>query len=417
MIIDKKIGGIRLVADKTSDVRSATLGVWIKAGSVFEQDENNGISHFIEHMLFKGTTKRSYKQIAEEIDNIGGQMNAFTSKECTCYYAKVIDERQDVAADVLFDMISNSTFPDEEMKKEKDVVLEEIAMSNDTPDDVSSELVSMSYFAGSPLEKTILGPEERVKGFSREDIQKYMERRYSEDKIVVAASGNVDIELLSDMIESRLNVSKSSSTDDERDYTFENKSFACIKKDIEQVHISLGLPAYNYTDDRKFALSVVNNVFGGAMSSRLFQRIREELGMAYSVYSYPLVYMHGAMTTIYAASNVKNAPKATQEILKEIERMRRFGITETELKNSKEQLRGNFILSREGSAARMNSLGKNALLTGKLVDEREVLDKLAAVTMSDVDEVIAHVMDAQKLTTTFVGAVQDESALKAAAGR
>lgn len=417
MIIDKKIGGIRLVADKTSDVRSATLGVWIKAGSVFEQDENNGISHFIEHMLFKGTDKRNYKQIAEEIDNIGGQMNAFTSKECTCYYAKVIDERQDVAADVLFDMISNSTFPDEEMKKEKDVVLEEIAMSNDTPDDVSSELVSMSYFAGSPLEKTILGPEERVKGFSREDIQKYMERRYSEDKIVVAASGNVDVELLSDMIESRLNVSKSTSTDDEGDYTFENKSFACIKKDIEQVHISLGLPAYNYTDDRKFALSVVNNVFGGAMSSRLFQRIREELGMAYSVYSYPLVYMHGAMTTIYAASNVKNAPKATQEILKEIERMRRFGITETELKNSKEQLRGNFILSREGSAARMNSLGKNALLTGKLVDEREVLDKLAAVTMSDVDEVIAHVMDVQKLTTTFVGAVQDESALKAAAGR
>ena len=417
MIIDKKIGGIRLVADKTSDVRSATLGVWIKAGSVFEQDENNGISHFIEHMLFKGTAKRNYKQIAEEIDNIGGQMNAFTSKECTCYYAKVIDERQDVAADVLFDMISNSTFPDEEMKKEKDVVLEEIAMSNDTPDDVSSELVSMSYFAGSPLEKTILGPEERVKGFSREDIQKYMERRYSEDKIVVAASGNVDVELLSDMIESRLNVSKSTSTDDEGDYTFESKSFACIKKDIEQVHISLGLPAYNYTDDRKFALSVVNNVFGGAMSSRLFQRIREELGMAYSVYSYPLVYMHGAMTTIYAASNAKNAPRATQEILKEIERMRRFGITETELKNSKEQLRGNFILSREGSAARMNSLGKNALLTGKLVDEREVLDKLAAVKMSDVDEVIAHVMDAQRLTVTFVGAVQDESALKAAAGR
>ena len=417
MIIDKKIGGIRLVADKTSDVRSATLGVWIKAGSVFEQDENNGISHFIEHMLFKGTTNRSYKQIAEEIDNIGGQMNAFTSKECTCYYAKVIDERQNVAADVLFDMISNSTFPDEEMKKEKDVVLEEIAMSNDTPDDVSSELVSMSYFAGSPLEKTILGPEERVKGFSREDIQKYMERRYGEDKIVVAASGNVDVELLSDMIESRLNVSKSRSTDDEGDYTFESKSFACIKKDIEQVHISLGLPAYNYTDDRKFALSVVNNVFGGAMSSRLFQRIREELGMAYSVYSYPLVYKHGAMTTIYAASNAKNAPKATEEILKEIERMRRFGINETELKNSKEQLRGNFILSCEGSAARMNSLGKNALLTGKIVDEREVLDKLAAVTMSDVDEVIAHVMDAHKLTATFVGAVQDESALKAAAGR
>lgn len=417
MIIDKKVGGIRLVADKTQDVRSVTLGVWIKAGSVFESDKNNGISHFIEHMLFKGTKKRNYKQLAEEIDNIGGQMNAFTSKECTCYYAKVIDEHQDIAADVLFDMVSNSTFPEEEMKKEKGVVLEEIAMSNDTPDDVSAELVSASYFAGSPLEKTILGPAERVKGFTREDIDSYLEQRYSEDNIVVAASGNVDIALLEDMIARELKVSDKKTTDDEGAYIFESRGFATVKKDIEQVHISLALPAYDYTDDRKYALSVVNNVLGGAMSSRLFQRIREELGMAYSVYSYPLAYMHGAMSVIYAATSANNAAGAAEEIIKEVERMRRYGLSADELKNSKEQLRGNFILSREGSAARMNALGKNALLTGRLVDEREVLDKLAVVSMSDVDEAIAYAMDLSRLTATFVGAIGDEAKLKAAVGR
>ena len=414
MLIDKDINGIRFVADKSEDVHSATIGVWVKAGCVYEDEANNGISHFIEHMLFKGTKNRNYKQIAEDIDNIGGQINAFTAKECTCYYAKVIDEHQDIAADVLFDMISNSIFPDEEMNKEKGVVLEEIAMSNDTPDDVSSELINSTFFRNTPLEKTILGPAKTVSSFTRQDIADYMAKRYTKKNIVVAASGNVNIELISEMIEKKLIVSDKKIEDKEGKYTIKSGKFAVVKKDIEQVHISMGLPGYAFTDKRKYAASVVNNVFGGTMSSRLFQIIREELGMAYSVFSYPMVYMHGAMTTIYAATNAQNAPRAAQEIVKEIERLRREGISEKELKNSKEQLRGSFILSREGTSAKMNFIGKNALLTGKVLTERDVLNSLANVTMADVEEVIDYVMDHSKLTATYVGAIKDEELLRSA---
>ncbi len=412
MLIDKKIKGIRFVADKRDDVRSVTLGVWIKAGSVFENDDNNGISHYIEHMLFKGTENRSYKQIAEDIDNIGGQINAFTSKECTCYYAKVIDEHQDIAADVIFDMVSNSTFPEEEMQKEKGVVIEEIAMSNDTPDDVSSELINSTFFKGTSLARTILGPASGVSAITRSDIDGYMNKRYTAANIVVAASGNVDMELISDMIEKKLNVAEGGESRDYVEEAILPGRFDCVKKDIEQVHINLALPGYTYTDKRKFALSVVNNIFGGAMSSRLFQRIREELGMAYSVYSYPVAYMSGAMTGIYAATNADNAVTATEEIVKEIIRLRKEGISQKELKNTKEQLRGGFILSREGNAARMNSIGKSALLTGIIITENDVLDGLASVTMDDIDRVIAEIMDESKLTYTFVGAVKDEEKLR-----
>ncbi len=412
MLIDKRIKGIRFVADKRDDVRSVTLGVWIKAGSVFENDDNNGISHYIEHMLFKGTENRSYKQIAEDIDNIGGQINAFTSKECTCYYAKVIDEHQDIAADVIFDMVSNSTFPEEEMQKEKGVVLEEIAMSNDTPDDVSSELINSTFFKGTSLARTILGPAPSVSAITRSDIDDYMGKRYTAANIVVAASGNVDVEHISDMIEKKLNVAEDSESRGYVEETISPDRFACVKKDIEQVHINLALPGYTYTDKRKFALSVVNNIFGGAMSSRLFQRIREELGMAYSVYSYPVAYMSGAMTGIYAATNADNALTATEEIVKEIIRLKKEGISEKELKNTKEQLRGGFILSREGNAARMNSIGKSVLLTGRIITESDILDGLASVTMDDIDRVIAEVMDENKLTYTFVGAIKDEEKLK-----
>ena len=401
--------GVRVICEKMEGIRSVTIGIWVRAGSAMETAQQNGISHFIEHMMFKGTEKRTYKQIAAEIDNVGGQSNAFTSKECTCYYVKLIDEEQSLAADILCDMISNSVFDESEMKKEKGVVLEEIAMSNDQPDDVSQERVAELFFDGTPVSKTILGPADNVRAFTREDIRGYMNERYTADNICVVALGSVDAEKLVDALNEKLRVAPAGGKPaPEKDKLWvPQPHFEKVSKDVEQVHITMGMPGYDFCDPRKYAMSIVCSALGGSMSSRLFQRVREQSGMAYSVFCYASVYTLAGMTGIYAGTSTANAPKVIDMILDEIRMLKRDKMNKEEFMNVKEQLRGNFILGQESTAAKMNSIGKSVVLTGDYLTESDVLQRLKDVTLDDVNDAIDLMMDESRLTGVAVGCVDE----------
>lgn len=405
--------GIRVITETVNHVQFMSMGFWVGVGSRYENEQQWGITHFIEHMLFKGTERRTYRDIAEEMDRIGGQSNAFTGKECTCYYAKVIDEKISVAVDLLCDMFCHSVFDSAEMEKEKGVVLEEISMSNDSPEDVAHETISEVFFRGTPYSKTILGPSENIRALSREDIIEYRRDWYTAPRINVAAVGNFDIDRLQEELEHKLvGIPAEGKQEIKQDGWEPKPAFQVVKKEIEQVHVGLGLPGYRFSDPDKYAASVVTNILGGSMSSRLFQKIREELGMAYSVYCYPSNYTDAGMLSIYAGTSADNAATVVEMVLEELAKMRRERITLSELMDTKAQLRGNFILGQESTSAKMNLIGKNALLTGSLLTEEEILRRLDEVTMEKVEEAIDYLFDESKLTGVFVGMVEKEDALK-----
>lgn len=398
--------GIRVVAEKMPHLRSVAVGIWFGAGSVREKDFENGISHFIEHMLFKGTNKRTAKQIAAEMDAIGGQLNAFTSKECTCYYARVMDERIETAMDILSDLVCNSQLDSQEMQKEKGVVLEEIAMVEDTPEDLVHELLSESFFAGHPLARPVLGPAQNVAGFTRGDLQDYMRRYYSADNMVVSIAGNFDMDRAMALIDKYLGDMQKGKAHTFDFPAHENGSADSTKeKDTEQIHLCLGFPGFAQDTPQTYSLNVLNNVFGGSMSSWLFQSIREERGMAYSIYSYPSAYSATGLFEIYLGTKPANAEEAYSVILQQIDLLKKQGISEEEFSQGKEQLKASYILGQESSASRMISLGKSELLLGKTFSEQEMLEKIEAVDMQSVRDIVPVVFDEAKMCRAMVGKI------------
>lgn len=408
--------GLRVIAQKLPYFKSVSIGVWIKTGSSCETDEQNGISHFIEHMFFKGTNNRTAKQIASDMDKIGGQINAFTSKECTCYHAKVMTEKLETAVDVLSDIVKNSRLDAAEVEKEKGVVIEEIHMSNDNPEDLAHEMMSVTYFTGNPLAKTILGSAENVKKFTREDIVKYLEIHYFPENMVISVAGNFDENALFDMLEKYFGDYRNDNLERPSESCSEEltpqKRFLAIKRDIEQIHICLAMRGYSYADKRRYPLSILNNVLGGSMSSRLFQSIREEKGLAYSVFSYPSIYSKAGMFSVYAGTSAALAGQVTELIIKELKKMKEEGIPEGEFLQSKEQLRGNYILSMESTGSIMNNIGKSLLLLNEVQSEEEVLSELDNVQHADVNNVVEDIFNLDQLTGVYVGNVTDEEALK-----
>ncbi|MBD5559642.1 MAG: insulinase family protein [Clostridia bacterium] len=416
-MIHKKLDcGVTLVADALSCFRSATVGIWAQAGSVTETAADNGISHLIEHMLFKGTAKRSAKQIAVDVDRIGGQINAFTSKENTCYYIKVMDEKLAEGIEILTDLFCAPTLPPDELEREKGVVLEEIAMSNDQPDDVVMDLVAAHFFAGCSLERTILGPPDNIRRFTRSDLENYMDRRYTADNVVVAVAGNFDEHRLTEALEKGLaGVRRGGRNPDYR--ALEERTYAASAsfqpKDIEQVQVCVALPCCSYSDrTARHALSVVSNVLGGSMSSRLFQSIREERGLAYSVYSHPMLYRDTGMFTIYAGTMPQNTQQVTELIMQELRRMREHGITPDELTQSKEMLKGSLILSLESSSSRMSALARSMLAEGRPYTEEEMIAAIDAVDMEAVARQIEETIDPDRVTGAYVGPVPNEQNLR-----
>ncbi|WP_112180890.1 MULTISPECIES: pitrilysin family protein [Paraliobacillus] len=382
--------GLRIVLENIPSVRSVTIGVWVRTGSRDETLDNNGISHFLEHMFFKGTKKRTAKEIAEEFDAIGGQVNAFTSKEYTCYYAKVLDTHKDFALEMLTDMFFNSKFAQEEIDKEKNVVLEEIKMSEDTPDDIVHDLLAEASYGGHPLGFPILGIEERLNAFTSEDLHQYKLEHYRPDNIVVSVAGNVDTSFID-----KIETSFDQFTQTSKVSTFEKSIFTpkqlTRQKETEQAHLCLGYQGLPIDAANIFSLVIVNNVLGGSMSSRLFQEIRENRGLAYSVFSYHSSFLDDGLLTIYAGTGAEYLPVLKETIHQTIAELMEHGLTDKELRNSKEQLKGNLVLGLESTNSRMSRNGKNELLMGRHRSLDELITEIDAVSMESTNELIQQI--------------------------
>jgi predicted Zn-dependent peptidase len=361
------------------------LGIWVKNGSRNETPDNNGISHFIEHMLFKGTEKFSTKDIANIFDAIGGNVNAYTAKEYTCYYAKVLDEHLAVAAEVLADMIFHSVFDEEELKKEKNVIIEEIAMYEDAPDDMVHDLIYEAAFGEHSLAYPIIGTEKNLQRMDAEELKAYMRRNYFVENTVISIAGNVD-ERIIDLLEKHFGSFSNHGNQD----AVSNPHFVGGQKfhhkQTEQNHICLAFPGCALDDDRLFAMTVLNNVIGGGMSSRLFQEIREKKGLAYSVYSYHSAYRDSGLLNIYIGTAPKQSGEVLNITLEELGKIMANGISEDELKRAKEQLKGSLILSLESTNSRMNRNGKNELMLGKHYTLDETIDLIDRVTNDEIKE-------------------------------
>lgn len=377
--------GVRIVLENIPTVRSVAIGIWIGTGSRSEDPSINGVSHFLEHMFFKGTKNRTAREIAESFDSIGGQVNAFTSKEYTCYYAKVLDEHAGYALDILSDMFFHSTFEEEELKKEKNVVYEEIKMYEDTPDDIVHDLLSKAVYESHPLAYPILGTEETLNSFNGDSLRDYMEKFYIPENVVISVAGNITDEFIKD-IEKLFGSYESSYKKQEYETPAFHYQKMSRKKDTEQAHLCLGFNGLKVGHERIYSLIVLNNVLGGSMSSRLFQDVREQKGLAYSVFSYHSSYLDNGMLTIYGGTGSNQLELLYETIQESLSKLKADGITEKELKNSREQIKGSLMLSLESTNSRMSRNGKNELLLGRHRTLDEILEKVNEVTEDTVNQ-------------------------------
>ena len=403
--------GLRLVIEKMEGLYSVSAGVMVKTGSANESAEENGISHFIEHVTFKGTPNRSAYEISDYIDRIGAQINAYTAKEMTCYYTKSTYEHYEECLEVLSDIFFNSLFSEEEMEKEKGVILEEINMSEDTPDDLLFDLLAQSYFGNCGLGQTILGPAKNVKKFTRKEVKKYLEKYYTADNVIISIAGNVNVEKTAELVE-KLFASKfvnKKSKPQVVSKIIEPKHIYKYKP-IEQSHVGICMPAFSVDDERGEYLTVAGIVLGGGMSSRLFQSIREQSGLAYSVYAYNSTYKDHGITEIYAGVNPENRDLALEKIIEEIKKIKKEGITEQEFSRAIEQVKSSLILGRESTYTQMILSAKYLFYLDKQFDYEERLQKIKNMTLSDVNEAIRLSYDLTKASTATVG--PKKSALK-----
>ena len=376
--------GVRIITEKNTMVRSAALGIWVASGSVYEDDQTHGVSHFIEHMMFKGTDQRTARQIAEDMDKIGATFNAMTGKEATCYYVKTLTSNIYRGAEILIDMVLGSRFDTEEMDKERQVIIEEIKMVKDTPDDEVYDTISELVNKGNPLERSILGTPESLGGIDRDRMVGYYRKRYAREGIVVAVAGNFDEQKIIDMFNEKMGALNEKLPDFERVIKPYEPSFDVKVKDIEQTHICLAVPGVSYKDDLYYTFVLMNSILGGSMSSRLFQNIREQKGLAYTVCSMNSFNSFSGFFNIYAGVAHENAAKTINEVRYELERLAEHGVTEEELSIAKEQVKTTYIFSLENPSSLMFSLGRNMLLMDKLFNVDESLEKFNAVSRQDI---------------------------------
>ncbi len=396
--------GLRLVLHKTEGLLSVTTGVLVKTGSINETESENGISHFIEHTMFKGTKKRSAFEISDFIDRIGAQINAFTSKEMTCYYTKSTYEHLEDSLEVLSDIFFNSVFDEQELEKEKGVVIEEISMSEDTPEDLCLDLLAKSYYGDKGLGQTILGPSKNIKSFNRKDIFNYLDKYYCADNVVISISGNFEMDLAFSLVEKyfadkfkRIKSAPQVNVD-----VFKKSNLKKSKK-IEQTHLALAMPGINYAHPDMDAMGIANIVLGGGMSSRLFQKIREDLGLCYSIYSYSSQYKYSGVMEIYAGVNTEAREKAVKAIIDEVTKFKKDKINEQEFLRGREQIKSSLILGRESTASQMILYGKYLLFTDTLFDFNKKIESINNLTLDYVCEVIDKYFDTSNISSAAVG--------------
>ncbi len=404
--------GLRIVAEKIDYVKSVSFGIWVKVGSTNENDNTNGMSHFIEHMLFKGTKNRSANQIAEDTDNIGGQMNAFTSKDCTCFYIKVLDENLDAAVDILSDMFFNSTFAEEEIEKEISVVIEEIKMYEDSPEDVVHDKLSETVFKNSPLAYPILGTIDNLKSYTRERVLAYKEEQYTPERTVISIAGNFDEDYLIKLLEDKFGKWENKQGLSEILDSDHNRNIIGVNKELEQLHVCMGTKTIGRHDDLYYPLMIMNNLFGGTMSSRIFQEIREKRGLVYSIYSFTSNYAENGLFGIYAGLAYENLEEAIKTILVEMDKMKEAKITEEEFNRAKQQIKSNFILGLESTSSRMSSIGRRELLYNEIITPDEIVDKINAVQLEDIIKISKMIFNKENFTVVYTGNLKKHKELQ-----
>jgi len=411
--------GIRVVSERMPHVRSVAVGVWIETGSRDESVERGGISHLIEHLVFKGTATRSAEAIARTMDSVGGQMDAFTTKEHTCFYVQVLDEHLPLAVDLLTDILLHPLFDAEELEREKSVVLQEIKMVEDTPDDVIHDIFAAQVWEGHPLGRPILGTRELVTGFGRDTVRSHFGDEYVPGRIVIAVAGNVTHAEVVDLFGARFTgdgravVDRAAAGGPARLAAGVN----IVQKTLEQVHLVMGFPGLQQAAPERYALFLLNDVIGGSMSSRLFQEIRERQGLVYAIHSGVQVFVDTGTLYVYAATDASNFSKVLKSILKEIRELKKAGITEDELRRAKDHLKGSLMLSLESTSSRMNRLAKHEMHLGSFLTMDAMLAAIDVVRHEEAQALIAELLDEDRLAVTTLGPLDRRSLPRELLGR
>ena len=403
MISARKLGnGIGIVMEEMQHVNSVSCGIWVRTGSCDEESRTSGISHFVEHMMFKGTPSRDAYRISCDIDRLGASMNAFTGKEATCFYIKAMSENYLKACDVICDMLEHALFETVEMDRERHVIEEEIKMSKDDPEDFGHDELGDGLFSGTPLGKSVIGTASTIRRVNHKVMADYVDHQYTRDSIVVSVAGRFDPDEVCSYFEKRFmtrGASKPLRVISEPSYDPSSKSFI---RDINQAHIFLGTKSITLADDKTYAYQVMNNIMGGSMSSRLFQNIREKQGLAYTVYSDIISYRDGGYFEVYAGVSMDNVRKAVRGIKEEMDRLAAAPVSPEELESSRAQMKATYVYSQESTSARMIVNGKNYLLIGKFFNPEEVMDGFNSVTAADIDEIKGTICDFRRYAAVVV---------------
>jgi predicted Zn-dependent peptidase len=396
--------GVRVISETMPHVRSVSVGVWVGSGSRRETPEQNGISHFIEHMLFKGTTKRSAEDIARSVDSIGGNLDAFTAKELVCFNTKVLDEHLSMAMDVLADLVLHPLFREDDIEKEKGVILEEIKMEADSPDYLVHEIFSSNFWKDHPLGKPILGTRETVKRFDRERIQAFYRTVYDPANMIVTGAGNLTHERLVALVREHFESLQPGAPAAADNVPSTHARIALRnKKSLEQVHLCLGVPSYPLPHQDRFACYVLNTLLGGAMSSRLFQNIRERQGLAYAVFSELNPYRDTGCLSIYAGTSIEAARKVVESITREFRDLKDNPVGTEELRRAKDHLKGSLMLSLESTASRMSNLARQEMYFGHFFSLDELVESIERVTSEDVHRIAVTFFDPKQIALTVLG--------------
>lgn len=395
--------GVRVLVEKVTHVGSVSIGLWCRTGSVNEQANEAGITHLIEHMLFKGTGRRTARQIAEDIEGRGGMLNAFTDKEQTCYYSRLLADDAEVAIDVLCDMMTGSLIDPEELAREQGVVLEEIKRSEDEPGDHVHDLHIEGLWPGHKFGLPVIGTRESVSSFGRDDLTAYIGRRYRAGNVILAATGNVEPQAILAAATERLSQLQPGNGKETFDRPLPTSGSNLVSKDVEQVHFCIGGEGRSHYDSDYYTLAVTDGVLGSGMSSRLFQEVREKRGLVYAIGSYALTYSAGGAFTIYGGTGLGTWGQVQEIIATELEKLIREGVTEDELARVKKNLSGTLVLALEGMSSRMMRMARNEFVHGREVPIEETLAKLEAVTPADVQTLAEKILPAEALRTTAIG--------------
>ncbi len=404
--------GIKVLMENIPHVRSVAIGVWVDIGSRDESNELAGISHFIEHLMFKGTEKRTAKDIAEALDAVGGQLNAFTTKEYTCYYARVLDEHFLLGVDLLGDMLLNSRFDQADIDRERNVIVEEIKMYEDAPDELVHDVIASTIWQSHPLGRPISGYEKTVQRLSREQLLSFYHKYYSPGNMVISVAGSFDNQNVINALNDTFG--KLTGTKKERLYTLPEPAcqVGCRAKENEQVHICLGTQGLALDDKKIYILQIINTILGGGLSSRLFQEIREQRGLVYSIYSYHSSYHDSGLFCIYTGLSKQNVRSTLELIFKEIYNIQSNGVSAAELQRVKDQLKGNLLLSLESISTRMSRLGKSQLYLGKVVSPDEIVSRIMEVSDIDIKDMAKTLLKPENFCMASVGPWDDSNILE-----